>query len=82
MMDRCANPACAKPLVYLREGRVFAFDVPAQNGATGFKKTRHLEHFWLCGACARSFVLVQHEAAVEISPRAQPALSLAQPVLG
>lgn len=82
MMDRCANPACAKPLVYLREGRVFAFDVPAQSGGLGFKKTRHLEHFWLCGACADSLVLIHHEGAVEICRKPEPAHSLAQPALG
>ena len=82
MMDRCANPACAKPLVYLREGRVFAFDVAAQSDGTGFKKTRHLEHFWLCGACARSMILVQHEGEVEVSRKAEPAESLPYAAIG
>ena len=82
MMDRCANPACAKPLVYLREGRVFAFDVAVQSDGTGFKKTRHLEHFWLCGACARSMILVQREGAVEVRRKAEPAESLHYAAIG
>ena len=82
MMDRCANPACAKPLVYLREGRVFAFDVAAQSDGTGFKKTRHLEHFWLSGACARSMILVQREGAIEVSRKAEPAESLHYAAIG
>jgi hypothetical protein len=82
MMDRCANPACAKPLVYLREGRVFAFDVAAQTDGIGFKKTRHLEHFWLCGACARSMTIVQHEGAVEVSRKAERAEPLRYAAIG
>jgi hypothetical protein len=31
MMNHCANPQCAKPLHYLREGRIFVFDVPIRN---------------------------------------------------
>lgn len=82
MMDRGANPACAKPLVYLREGRVFAFDVAAQSHGTGFKKTRHLEHFWLCGACARSMILVQHEGAIKVSRKTEPAEALHYAAIG
>ena len=28
MVNQCANPSCAKPLHYLREGRIFVFDLP------------------------------------------------------
>lgn len=66
MLSQCANPACAKPLVYLREGRIFVFDVPSRNGSSESKRSRHLEHFWLCGQCARTMRLVQQGAAVEI----------------
>ncbi|HKR27355.1 MAG TPA: hypothetical protein VJS11_07860 [Acidobacteriaceae bacterium] len=66
MLNQCANPACARPLVYLREGRIFVFEVPSTNGANGEKRTRHLEHFWLCGKCARTMRLVQNGAAVEV----------------
>lgn len=66
MMDQCANPTCARPLIYLREGRVFVFDVPSGNGANGLKRTRHLEHFWLCGKCAQTMRLAQHGEAVEV----------------
>ncbi|RRA47771.1 hypothetical protein [Acidipila sp. EB88] len=52
MVNNCANPKCNKPLHYLRDGRVFVFDVAsARVGADG-KRMRHLEHFWLCGDCA------------------------------
>lgn len=70
MLNQCANPACAKPLVYLREGRIFVFDVPSANGADGSKRNRHLEHFWLCGKCARTMRLVQHGPAVEVIRKA------------
>lgn len=50
MVNRCANPECAKPLHYLREGRVFVFDAES-----GSKSQIHLmEHYWLCGACSKT----------------------------
>lgn len=69
MLNQCANAACAKPLVYLREGRVFVFDVPSANGENGSKRTRHLEHFWLCGKCARTLRLIQHGAMIVVAPK-------------
>ena len=70
MLSQCANQACAKPLVYLREGRIFVFDVPSTNGADGAKRNRHLEHFWLCGKCARTMRLAQHGDSVEVIRKA------------
>ncbi len=61
MVNNCANPQCAKPLHYLREGRIFVFDVqdPAEAiGSDGKKKTR-MEHFWLCGECSQTMLLEQ-----------------------
>ena len=31
MVNHCSNPQCAKPLHYLRDGRIFVFDVPVQS---------------------------------------------------
>jgi hypothetical protein len=61
MVNQCANPNCGKPLHYLREGRIFVFDlpdpdvpVPAPGG-----RARRLQHFWLCGPCSETMVLQQ-----------------------
>ena len=61
MVNQCANPSCAKPLHYLREGRIFVFDlpdpdlpVPSPGG-----RARRLQHFWLCGPCSETMVLEQ-----------------------
>jgi hypothetical protein len=59
MVSNCANPKCGKPLHYLREGRIFVFEVPAGIDAASGKRTRRLEHFWLCGACAQTMVVQQ-----------------------
>ena len=71
MMNNCANPMCAKPLHYLREGRVFVFDV--QNGAAvggDEKMSHHLEHFWLCGQCSLQFQVVhEYATGVRLVPR-------------
>src|SRR5450432_952546 len=59
MVDRCANPQCLKPLRYLREGRIFVFDVPDNppvKRADGVRP-RRMEHYWLCGSCASAMVL-------------------------
>jgi hypothetical protein len=71
MMNNCANPKCAKPLHYLREGRVFVFDVQNRAAAGGdAEMSHHLEHFWLCGQCSLQFQ-VEHEygTGVRLVPR-------------
>ena len=66
MVSNCANPACAIPLRYLRDGRLFQFEVkaltPAREGGTVArpgKKTipRQVWHYWLCGQCSVSMTL-------------------------
>lgn len=59
MVSNCANPKCGKPLHYLREGRIFAFEVSTGKDAANAKRTRRLEHFWLCGACAQTMTVQQ-----------------------
>jgi len=54
MVQHCANPKCGKPLRYLREGRIFVFET-RENSAEG--STRRMEHFWLCGACSKTYRL-------------------------
>ncbi len=74
MVNHCANPECCKPLHYLREGRIFVFDIPdpalpAKNG----KVTARMEHFWLCGVCSEGFTLEQTaEKNVRLTPKALP----------
>src|ERR1700722_3618597 len=60
MINQCANPNCSKLLRYLREGRIFAFDIPDPRGPVISGRIAHRrEHYWLCGACAQSHVVVQ-----------------------
>ena len=56
MLDHCANPQCAKPLRYLREGRIFVFD-SLSTTSDGAKRPHRLEHYWLCGECSRTLLL-------------------------
>lgn len=61
MVNNCANPQCAKPLHYLREGRIFVFEVQERpREGTGKLQGHHLEHYWLCGACSMKF-RIEHE---------------------
>src|SRR5262249_29294698 len=65
MVSKCANPACGIPLRYLRDGRLFQFEVKALTPIAGDavarsgKKTvsRQVWHYWLCGQCSASMTL-------------------------
>jgi hypothetical protein len=66
MVNFCANTNCGKPLLYLREGRIFLFEV-----ATGIRDSNgipahHLEHFWLCGGCSEKLSLTQDAAGIRV----------------
>ena len=60
MIHQCANPTCGKPLHYLREGKIFVFDLPEPGrSGPGGRPVRRLQHFWLCGACSATMMMVQ-----------------------
>jgi hypothetical protein len=71
MVNNCANPQCAKPLHYLREGRVFVFDIQDRSGnAVGGRRSHHLEHYWLCGDCSQRFLVEYKEkSGIRLVPR-------------
>jgi hypothetical protein len=68
MVDHCANPKCAKPLHYLREGRIFVFDVDVKKDAAG-KSMRRVEHYWLCGPCAQTYALERTVEGIRLMPK-------------
>ena len=79
MIAKCANPACGAPFRYLREGRIFQVD----SNAAGKRivgpfliadagPPHRLEHFWLCGECARTLTLaIDPERGVVTVPQAE-----------
>ena len=71
MVNECANPNCSRPFLYLREGRLFAFDMPDPGGPViSGRVARRREHYWLCGECSQAFVLVQScETGVLLAPK-------------
>ncbi|MGC2618360.1 MAG: hypothetical protein WA414_04910 [Acidobacteriaceae bacterium] len=79
MVSNCANPKCGKPLHYLRDGRIFVFDLPDKVTVANGKKVRRVEHFWLCGACSQTMAMTQSTEGVELTmrPRLRSALSMA-----
>lgn len=56
MVNHCANPACNKQLHYLRDGKVFLFSAKKSLEKSSNFPYR-LEHYWLCGACAKQWTL-------------------------
>ncbi len=70
MVNNCANPSCNKPLHYLRDGRIFVFEVMGDTVGADGKRSRHLEHYWLCGDCAPTMVLERKtEDGVRLMPK-------------
>jgi hypothetical protein len=76
LVNHCANPQCCKPLHYLREGRVYVFDVTRAAAGNNERSARRMEHFWLCGACSETYFLEQVEdRTVRITPRPKRAVN-------
>ena len=63
MVSNCANPNCGTPLRYLRDGRLYQFEVRAvskadsQDSPPKRRPLRQVWHYWLCGACSSSMTL-------------------------
>ena len=65
MVSNCANPNCGVPLRYLRDGRLFQFEVRAlssgksESSESPPKKRplRQVWHYWLCGSCSSTMTL-------------------------
>jgi hypothetical protein len=69
MVSNCANPKCAKPLHYLREGRIFVFDVMVGTPGSNGKRSRRMEHYWLCGVCSKTMAMEQTPDGVRVISR-------------
>ncbi|MFT4113831.1 hypothetical protein [Silvibacterium sp.] len=71
MLNSCANPECAKPLHYLREGRIFVFDAVRTAGQEDGLKAHRMEHYWLCGDCSQSLALERTVNGVRVVDRSR-----------
>ncbi len=70
MVSKCANPDCSAIFRYLREGRLFNFEVTKSNPSrvVGVHIARSYEHFWLCPACSVNMTLVKDNGSVAVRP--------------
>ena len=75
MVNNCANPQCNKPLHYLRDGRVFVFDVASARLGPDGKRARHLEHYWLCGDCSPSMIVERDAESVSVRVKQAPTVA-------
>jgi hypothetical protein len=67
MVSNCANPTCCTPLRYLRDGRLYQFEVKTYSGSGAddqtsaslrkMKPARKVWHYWLCGRCSSILTL-------------------------
>jgi len=70
MVNQCANLTCAKPLHYLREGRIYIFDAAVGSTDPGAKRLRRLEHYWLCGPCSETMMMTQSsQGAISVAEK-------------
>lgn len=78
MVNNCANPKCAKPLHYLREGRIFVFDSESDSK----KPVHRMKHYWLCGECAQTMSLQKTAQGVRVvvksGLRIRPSIEIGQ----
>ncbi len=63
MVSHCANPRCRTPFRYLREGRLFHFELPAGRAAYG--SSIQVERFWLCGDCSAQWTVTFDGTSVQ-----------------
>lgn len=76
MVSKCANPACSAPLLRLREGKLFQFEVrsisvPCEDppgSEHGEAPTRQIAHYWLCGPCSERMSLLLEVDSVQVVP--------------
>ncbi len=75
MVSKCANPDCPAVFRYLREGRLFNFEVTKSNPSrvVGVHAARIYEHFWLCPSCSVNMTLVKDNGSVAVRPLAKAA---------
>ncbi len=81
MVSNCANPECATPLLRLRDGKLFQFEVksisvPCVDESSAMASevpVRQVAHYWLCGSCADQMSLVLEINAVRLVQTSQPA---------
>ncbi len=64
MLSKCANPTCAAPFHYLRDGKLFQIDSrfgtrasPSGPQLLAKKPAGRIEYFWLCSACSSTMTL-------------------------
>ncbi len=86
MLSQCANTACRKPFLKLREGKLFLVETdrfmkPGESVPPPFVRARQLqrvvEHYWLCDECAAIWTLVyDRERGVALEPLRRPAVNL------
>ncbi len=74
MLSKCANPACSNRFQYLREGKLFQFEILPPEAHPGLRliekiPARRVEHFWLCSHCApRMTLALQEQRNVVVVP--------------
>jgi len=70
MLDKCANPRCAITFDY-KQGRFFRFHRPCVGNEPPVN-VHSVQHFWLCGHCAKTNTLHYNEqqgVGVLVGPR-------------
>lgn len=72
MVSKCANPKCSAVFRYLREGRLFNFELSVKDAhSNGRPAIRRPEYYWLCSKCALTFTVAADNGSVYVRPLAK-----------
>ena len=64
MVSQCANPTCAAPFRYLRQGKIFLVEHRKWDGnGNGSRSGGKVEFFYLCSDCASRLTLERELAS-------------------
>jgi len=69
MFTKCLNPGCQRPFDY-REGQLVRCSICSPGGHRTPNQPL-VEHFWLCGLCSESYVLMEESGTVRMKRRAE-----------
>ena len=76
MLSKCANPACSRQFMHLREGKIFQLSpTPEVEAATRGLAFSLYERFWLCDECCTQLTLVWGGTEAKLVPLPQQKVS-------
>ncbi len=69
MLHKCANPVCSVEFRDLERGKLFVVETGSGQPKPGReRRTRRMQHYWLCDECAMLYTLVDSTTGIATVP--------------